>query len=272
MFNRITLKSRAKAVLSLHYWPTFLALFLAGLITQAASIFTNLFSEQSPLIINESGYIPTAMLLAFASTMLLIIIISFCFTVFVAGPMYVGTKKFLLNTSLENNPDISAIFHGFKSGYKTIATTTLMKQFVFLTFALIPVAAMIVWMGLMVAFESIVSSSPLTLISLPLVIILSLIPYMMKYYDYYLTDYILAENPDMQWRDVLKKSKEMMRGNRWMTFVMHLSFIGWILLGICAFFVGVLFVDPYIQATDTQLYLELSGKNEPETESYTVDL
>lgn len=271
MFNRFTLKSRAKAVLSLHYWPTFLAMLLAGLITSSISFSTNFFSQQQQVITDEMAYIPPAVLFALLAALLLITIIALAFTVFVTGPILVGTKKFLLNTALENNSEISAIFHGFKSGYKTIATTTLMKQLIYMAYALIPFAAAFVWVFVMAFIMGFGGTATLDSLfigtSVPLVVIIALIPYIMKCYDYYLVDYILAENPDMHWREVLKKSKEMMRGNRWSVFVLNMSFIGWMLLGLCACFIGVLFVDPYIQATDAQLYLELTGRGNVEATS-----
>ncbi len=276
MFNRITLKSRAKMVLSLHYWPTFLAIFLAGLITQAAS-----FLIQIPImpfsLSMDSEIFSATQLIVLGVLFLMIIILSIALTVFVGGPLLVGVKRFLLDTALDNKSDISSIFYGFKNGYKSIATASLMKNLILIGIGLLFVLIAYILVFILIGILSLLfgNNALQNGIATPLILLLvysSFIPYMMKTYDYYLTDYILAENPDMQWRDVLKKSKEMMRGNRWSTFVMHLSFIGWILLGLCACGVGVMFVDPYIQATDTQLYLELSGKNETQSESYTVDL
>lgn len=276
MFNRLTLKSRAKAVLSLHYWPTFLAIFLAGIITQAASLFIQIPIMPFSLSMEAATFSATQLIILVA-LFLMIIIFSIALTVFVGGPLLVGVKRFLLDTALENKSDIGAIFYGFKNGYKSIATTSLMKNLILIGLGLLFVlVAYILLFILTIVFSFLFGNNALQNgFAVPLMLLViysSFIPVVMKTYDYYLTDYILAENPDMPWRDVLKKSKEMMRGNRWSTFVMHLSFIGWLLLGLCAFGIGVMFVDPYIQATDAQLYIELSGKNKPETESYTVDL
>jgi uncharacterized membrane protein len=49
----------------------------------------------------------------------------------------------------------------------------------------------------------------------------------------------------------------MTRGYKFRIFVLDLSFTDWILLGILALFVGVLFVLPYINATKAELYLKL---------------
>ena len=39
--------------------------------------------------------------------------------------------------------------------------------------------------------------------------------------------YILAENPKIQRKKAFKLSKEMMKGNKWKTFILDLSFLGW---------------------------------------------
>ena len=47
--------------------------------------------------------------------------------------------------------------------------------------------------------------------------------------------YILAENPKIQRKKAFKLSKEMMKGNKWKTFILDLSFLGWELLSIFTF-------------------------------------
>ena len=67
--------------------------------------------------------------------------------------------------------------------------------------------------------------------------------------------YILAENPNVEATEALKMSREMMQGNKWNAFVLDLSFLGWILLTICTCgILGIFYVNPYIYATDAELY------------------
>ncbi|MBY0011225.1 DUF975 family protein [Paenibacillus typhae] len=40
-------------------------------------------------------------------------------------------------------------------------------------------------------------------------------------------------------------------------FVLDLSFLGWVVLGLLALGISVLFVQPYVNATKAELYLEL---------------
>lgn len=72
--------------------------------------------------------------------------------------------------------------------------------------------------------------------------------------------YILAENPDINYKDALDQSKAMMDGHKMDTFVLDLSFIGWALLStITMGIVGIFYVNPYVALTGGELYLTLKG-------------
>ena len=77
-----------------------------------------------------------------------------------------------------------------------------------------------------------------------------------KYYSYYLVPYILAENPNMKTKDVLKLSRDMMNGYKWEMFKLDLSFIGYYLLGFLTLNVSnLVFATPYINATKAESYM-----------------
>ncbi len=79
-----------------------------------------------------------------------------------------------------------------------------------------------------------------------------------KRYSYRMVPFILAENPEASWRDTITESRRMMNGNKWRAFVLDLSFLGWRALGLATFGVlGVLYVTPYIAATNAELYMTL---------------
>lgn len=71
--------------------------------------------------------------------------------------------------------------------------------------------------------------------------------------------YILAENPEMDVMDILRKSKEMMFGYKSKFFLLYLSFIGWALLSIITCGIGYLFLLPYLRTAFTIFYLNISG-------------
>jgi len=85
------------------------------------------------------------------------------------------------------------------------------------------------------------------------------IPGIIATYSYAMTGYILAENPEMTASEVLKRSKEMMSGNRFRLFCLQFSFLGWDFLCLLTFGIGYLWLRPYKQAAIAAFYREVSG-------------
>ena len=88
-----------------------------------------------------------------------------------------------------------------------------------------------------------------------------IVPGIMASYSYSMTNYILAENPGMKASEAIRRSKEMMKGNRGRLFCLHLSFIGWEFLSILTMGVGNLWLVPYMRAADTAFYRDLTGRD-----------
>ena len=56
--------------------------------------------------------------------------------------------------------------------------------------------------------------------------LLFIIPGIIAAYRYALAPYLMAENPNMGVMEAISRSKELMAGNKWRLFCLHLSFIG----------------------------------------------
>ncbi|MCI6466601.1 MAG: DUF975 family protein [Faecalicatena sp.] len=87
---------------------------------------------------------------------------------------------------------------------------------------------------------------------------LTIVGGIIKHYEYSMIPFILAENPSISRSDAFHLSKQLMHGNKWRMFLLHLSFFGWHLLSL--FTLGILdflFVNPYMAGTDAELYMEL---------------
>ena len=83
-----------------------------------------------------------------------------------------------------------------------------------------------------------------------------------KYYSYYLVPYILAENPNMKTKDVLKLSRDMMNGYKWEMFKLDVSFIGYYLLGLLSLNISnLVFATPYINATKAECYMFIRDRS-----------
>lgn len=87
---------------------------------------------------------------------------------------------------------------------------------------------------------------------------LTIIGGIIKHYEYSMIPYILADNPAVSRKDAFQLSRQLMQGNKWKMFLLHLSFWGWHFLSV--FTLGLLdffFVNPYMAGTDAELYMEL---------------
>ena len=79
-----------------------------------------------------------------------------------------------------------------------------------------------------------------------------------KHYSYYLVPYIVAENPEISWRDSIALSKRMMKGHKWECFVFELSFLGWYLLGLLTLgLVDFFYTNSYKTAAMAEYYAGL---------------
>ena len=88
--------------------------------------------------------------------------------------------------------------------------------------------------------------------------LLFVIPGIYKKYQYRMVSYILAEHPDLDYKEVLQMSSDMMNGEKWHAFVLDLSFILWHMLGmITCGMVEIFYVNPYVQLADAALYRKL---------------
>lgn len=92
--------------------------------------------------------------------------------------------------------------------------------------------------------------------------LLFIVPGIYKAYQYRMVPYILGENPDMTYQEVLQRSKDMMDGQKWDAFILDLSFILWHMLGgITCGLAEIFYVAPYVNLTDAALYSRLSRKD-----------
>ena len=144
--------------------------------------------------------------------------------VLVINPIQAGLDYFFLKNSNGEKPTLNDAFYFFKEGRFSNAVSVLFLRDLFIE----------LWT------------------------ILLIIPGIIKSYEYRMVNYILAENPEMTWKEVLAKSKEMMNGQKGNAFVLDLSFIGWDLLSLITFsLVAIFYVDPYRHATNAELYKAL---------------
>ena len=155
--------------------------------------------------------------------LLLGVLLSFLYTVFIQNVLLVGEARFFLEARTYQQTTISKLFFLYKVNFFSHPAWIMTCRCVFQTF----------WN-------------------------LTFIGGIIKKYEYSMIPYILAENPTMGRKDAFFLSRQLMRGNKWRMFLLHLSFIGWSILSLLTFgILDFLFVNPYQTATDAELYMTL---------------
>ena len=236
----------------------------------------------------ENGQIPDGFWAIFGGALFFAVIIGFfvglialAYRIFISPVVQVGGFRwFSRNRESAATPSLGQIFSLFKSGIylQTVGSMLWMNLFLFLwhLLTLIPVIFGIIvvsiWsVGKITAFSGFNGDvDPLDVIPRQewggialmfslfiLSCIIFSIPAIIKQYSYRMTPWILADNPKIGYKRALKLSMQMTHGHKMAIFVLDLSFIGWFILGTLACGIGVLFVMPYYQAVQAELFARI---------------
>lgn len=100
-----------------------------------------------------------------------------------------------------------------------------------------------------------------------LICLVFLIP---KSFSYSLSYAILYDNPNMAGVDIVEKSEQLMKNNRWKLFCLYFSFIGWGILCAFTFGIGYLWLIPYIMVSFTVFYDTLISSSESVTQTEPI--
>lgn len=228
-WTRAELKIRAKAAVKMYYWKMVLVAFILSMIGGGASgVGSRSASDNSAGSGASSMFEGINMQVAMIAVIivLVVVVIALALSVFVFNVLEVGCRGFF-SRSMTEDPELGLIADGFTQNYWNCVKTQFLKS-------------------LFIGLWS----------------LLFVIPGVIKAYEYRMVPYLLAEHPEMSSGEIFARSKEMMQGNKWDTFVLDISFVGWVLLsGITLGILYIFWVGPYIAATDAALYHRISGKD-----------
>ncbi|MPN45455.1 hypothetical protein SDC9_193022 [bioreactor metagenome] len=87
--------------------------------------------------------------------------------------------------------------------------------------------------------------------------LLFVIPGIVKAYAYQFVPYLLEDEPNLSYGEILRKSADMTRGIKLDLFVLDISFFGWYLLNFITFGLANFFISPYVQTTKALVYLQI---------------
>lgn len=150
-------------------------------------------------------------------------VLAFAFTIFIADPLIVGGKRYFLKAREGTNTKIGEMKVVFQKGnWINVAIIMFLRN---------------IYNALWY---------------------LTIIGGVIKTYEYRMIPYILAENPKAKRKETFKLSKQMMKGNKWKTFILDMSFFGWNFLSVLTGgLLSIFYVNPYNAATIAELYSTL---------------
>ena len=214
-------KEKARAAFKANYWPCVGIALLMSVLTGGTTFSSGAQGDSTELQnAIESGQ--TEVLVGFLIGFAAVSVVSILVKIFIANPVEVGGYRFFKENIEEPGAPFSLIKTGFQNFGHTFATLLLRDLF------------LILWA------------------------LLFIIPALIKGYSYCMVPFILKEHPELSATEVITRSREMMNGHKWRAFVLDLSFIGWILLGVLTLGLGLIFwTEPYMYSTRAALYLKL---------------
>ena len=84
--------------------------------------------------------------------------------------------------------------------------------------------------------------------------LLFIIPGVIYHYKTYFVDYIMADNPNMEWKETIQLSKKITNGHKGELFMLDLSFILWDILTVITAGIAGIYVLPYVETTKALYY------------------
>ena len=224
MWNRQQVKEQAKQIMKRNYWKMFVVTLIASILTgEKTTIIERVqdFTSNNLSYDSQPIFYSSNFELIFYSFISVASILGILYTIFIGNVIVVGKNGYFIKNH-DENPELGEIFRGFKGNYLNVVKTMfLMDLKTFL------------W------------------------ICLFIVPGVVKAYEYSMIPYLLAENPNLSASEAFSLSKQMTTGQKMDLCVLDLSFLGWIILGLICCGIGILFVQPYPEATKAEVYLNL---------------
>lgn len=142
-------------------------------------------------------------------------------SLFISGAFTLGFTTIYLNLVQQQDAEFAQIFSGFSDYVRSFLAFLLMNIFI------------VLWTLLLI------------------------IPGIIATFSYMLTFYVLSDDASLTAMEAIKRSKEMMRGNKWKAFCLSVRFSGWMLLSILTLGIGLLWLIPYMGVSFAKFYEDI---------------
>ena len=220
MWSIRDIKKKGRSALKKNYWRSVIVAALMFLLTTVASKLSQIrsrgilknvgFEPLHKMAPNEIMIITGIVVVGYMS----IIVFAVLVKIICSNALEVGGCLFFKNNVEEESAKLTLIGEGF-SDYAHVFVTLLLRDIF-----------VVLWSCL------------------------GIFPGLVKGYSYKMVPYLVKDYPDLSETEVITLSRRMMDGNKWRTFLLDLTFVGWLFAGIVTYgVISVLWTYPYYENT-----------------------
>lgn len=182
--------------------------------------------------------------------------ILYCIMIILSNASYgltsYGYTNVFLKISKREKAIIDDLFAGFRGFKRMVKATWAMLAILLYTGTWIPM--LLSFLFVFLGGEENASFA----IAFFVLLAISIVVMIVVYLAYAMTYYVMIENPEYSVLRAMKESKHLMVGHKLDLFLLWLSFIGWGILSLLTFGIGLLWFSPYISATTAHFYRYIS--------------
>ncbi|MCM1540228.1 MAG: DUF975 family protein [Blautia sp.] len=242
------LKNLAKDKLQGKYGAAVLILFLYSLITNCASLFISMLSSMT----TATAYVLTASPSTVTAITVVFELINVA-AVIILGIMQVGITLFFLNIACGQSYAASNLFYGFKNDSGKALTLS----------AAVGLCNVVCLYPSQYCLSAYLDSRDTQMLSLAFILmIVGFCVYVPISLGLSQVFYLMLDYPDRTAKETLALTFQVMKGNKRRLFYLQLSFIPMMILCICSFGIGFLWLNPYMQMTYTCFFLDIMNPAE----------
>ena len=165
-----------------------------------------------------------------------------------AAVFLLGMIHFTMNICKRQPYKLSDVFYGFRSH----PDKAIICKFLFLLAELIAMLPAILFFVLYTITEN-----GLLMIAASLFLVIGMVAAVAIHLSLYFVYYLILDYPNATIRELIEYCLHMMQGHRIKLFYLYASFLPMYALGILSFGIGLLFVEPYVNVTVAQFYLDV---------------
>ena len=166
----------------------------------------------------------------------------------ISAVFLLGMIHYTLNICKEQPYKLSDVFYGFKSH----PDKAIICKFLFTLAELVCMLPAILF-----ALLYTITENALLMIAMSVLMVIGFVAVIILHLTLHFVYYLILDYPDATIKELIVYSANMMRGHRVKLFYLYASFLPLYALGILSLGIGLLFVEPYVNVTTAEFYLDV---------------